>query len=331
MHYTMGMTPAWAAPDAPRSPYGIGSKAAPPDDLKHWDRYVRAVASRYRGRIGAYELWDYPNIPFRFTRDTATLVQMTNRAADIIEDVDPEATVVCPSIGELWSAAGRRYMAEFARLGGYGRCEAIAIKFHPRSNWGRPEEMTELAVHIDRTLHSVGVNLPIWATGPGHSISEEPKLGEDDANNYAVRYYLAGLYSRHYERMYFYSWGVGNIPLVLQVVKSRPTRAALFVERLQDWLDGASIRSCGLGEPDGLPDGVWQCRFQLPGPSGRPAEGAIRWTAQGAAVMSLEHDAYRIDHLDGRTVPVRGGQALRVTERPVLIRFRAERGPAAGR
>ncbi|WP_395111024.1 BTAD domain-containing putative transcriptional regulator [Actinomadura sp. SCN-SB] len=320
MLYTMGITPSWAAaPDAPRSAYDDGSRTAPPRDLSDWDEYVRAVVSRYKGRIGAYEIWDFANTPEHYTGDLTTLVEMTHRAAAIIKEEDPRATVVCPSFGELWTSQGRRSLAAFATLGGYRSCDAAAVKLHPRRNTGRPEEMTELAVLIYNTLHNAGVHLPMYATGPGHSVPTEKPLRERDANNYAVRFYLAGLYAR-YTRMYFYSWGVQGLPLVLQVEGSAPTRAALFIDRLQDWLDGASVRSCGQGRANGLPDGVWECRFTVPRTRGG-GEAAVRWTAEGAAAMTLERGARRVDHLDGRSVPVRSGRPVVIGERPVLIRF----------
>ncbi|MEU8799415.1 BTAD domain-containing putative transcriptional regulator [Spirillospora sp. NPDC048819] len=323
MTYTMGITPAWAAPDSPRSAYTDDSRTDPPRDLADWDRYVRAVVTRYRGRIEAYELWDYPNTPYHYTGDLPTLVEMTRRAGAIIDAVDPRATVVCPSIGDLWKPEGRRYLARFGAMGGFTPCDAVAVKLHPRQGAGRPEEMTEQAELIYNTLHHVGVHLPMWATGPAHDIPTVEPLGEEDAGNYAVRYYLAGLYAR-YDRMYFYSWGVRNLPLVLQVEGFPPTRAALFVQRLQQWLDGARIRSCGRGRAAGLPAGAWQCRFRLAAPSGGGEEGAVRWMAEGTAEMPVEPGAYRVDHLGGRTVAVRGGQTVTLTERPILIRFRRE-------
>lgn len=323
MLHTMGMTPAWAAPDGPRSPYLDDSRTAPPRDLADWDRYVRALVTRYRGRIEAYELWDFPNTHYHYTGDVETMVEMTRRAAAIIRAEDSRATVVCPSIGDLWGGEGRRWLARFAALDGFRPCDAVAVKFHPREGDGPPEEMTALAGLIYNTLHNEGVHLPMWATGPAHNIPTVRPLGEEEANNHAVRFYLAGLYSR-FSRMYFYSWGVRNLPLVLQVEGSPPTRAARFVDRLQQWLDGARIRSCGRGRADGLPEGAWQCRFQMGG-NGR--EAAVRWMASGTAVMPAEPGAYRIDHLDGRTVPVRAGAAVRLGERPVLVRFRpAETG-----
>lgn len=55
--YTFGGTPAWASPGGPRGPYPDGSRTAPPDNLGDWADFVGAVARRYAGQIGAYELW----------------------------------------------------------------------------------------------------------------------------------------------------------------------------------------------------------------------------------------------------------------------------------
>ncbi|MFE3648861.1 helix-turn-helix domain-containing protein [Streptomyces sp. NPDC059152] len=59
--FTLGGTPPWAAPDGRKSLYADGARTAPPDHLADWDAFVAALTARYRGRIGAYELWDAVN------------------------------------------------------------------------------------------------------------------------------------------------------------------------------------------------------------------------------------------------------------------------------
>jgi hypothetical protein len=54
--FVLGGTPGWAAPAAPKAPYGDGSRAAAPDHMRDWRTFVRALVRRYRGRIEAYEL-----------------------------------------------------------------------------------------------------------------------------------------------------------------------------------------------------------------------------------------------------------------------------------
>ncbi|MGN5381927.1 hypothetical protein ACQ4WX_47025 [Streptomyces lasalocidi] len=51
-------------------------------------RYVRAVATRYAGRITADELWVLAPSPHFFTGDAATPTRMTQRATAVIRRAD---------------------------------------------------------------------------------------------------------------------------------------------------------------------------------------------------------------------------------------------------
>lgn len=323
--FTFGGTPSWASPDGPKTAYDDGSRASPPDDLADWDTYVQAVAARYRGRIEAYELWNLAPSPKFFTGSPRTLADMTKRASRIIKRADPQATVVCPGIGELWQEASRTFLTQFAAAGGYEHCDVAAVKLHQRDFGDKPETVVELAGIIERTFHQAGFHLPLWNTGAAHRIATSAPLSEEQADNYAVRFYLIGLYTR-YERMYFYNWGGTKIPIVLQADGGTPTRAALFVEELQRWLHRARITSCGHGLPDNLPANVWQCRFLLPTSRGEHEPAAIVWADSGEAVMTAQPGAYRVRHLGGRRQETREGAELRVTEQPILVEYRTTAG-----
>ncbi|OIJ99349.1 hypothetical protein BIV25_10030 [Streptomyces sp. MUSC 14] len=67
--------------------------------MDDWVRYVRAVATRYAGRITADELWVLAPSPHFFTGDAATPTRMTQRATAVIRRAGPRATLVCPSRG----------------------------------------------------------------------------------------------------------------------------------------------------------------------------------------------------------------------------------------
>lgn len=318
--FVLGGTPGWAAPAARKAPYGDGSRAAAPDDLRDWDAFVRALAGRYRGRIEAYELWVLANDPRFFTGSTRTLVEMARRADTIIKKADPAATVVCPGMGRLWTPDGRRVLQRFAELGGYQYCDAAGIKLYQKNAADPPETMLTVLHQAGAVLHRAGVDPPLWNTGTTYDIPLEKRLDERHAVDYAVRFYLTGLYGigENLQRMYFYSWGNTRIPLVLQAAEGAPTPAALAVQQLQRWLAGARIRACGQGPPSGLPAGVWQCDFVVAAAGGsRPAH--IRWTSTGTAGTVAPPGARVVRRLDGRSVPVRPGDAVRVGERPLLI------------
>lgn len=313
--FTIGGTPGWAAPDGKKSLYADGSRTAPPDDLADWDAFVRALARRYQG-MDAYELWDTVNDPHFFSGTPGTLVEMVRRASRIIRHEDPRATVVCPSVGHLREAAGLAFMRRFARLGGYEPCDVAGLKMRQRPAQEPPETMAAELAAVDRTLHAAGVGMPLWDTGPDYDVRGQPTVRGARARDYAVRFYLMGLYGRdlHLDRTYFYDWGGVRIPIVLQVEGEAPTAAARAVDRIQRWLDGARIRGCGHGAAAGLPGNVWQCRFLRGG-----RDMVIRWAAVGAATVPAGPGAGAVHRLDGTSSRVTPGAPVRITGAPVLI------------
>ncbi|OEV13383.1 hypothetical protein AN218_03740 [Streptomyces nanshensis] len=320
--FTLSGTPLWAGgEDAHGSGYQ-DSLASPPQDLADWDHFVRKAVERYRGRVDSYELWDYPSHPLHYAGSLATLAEMVERASRIIRREDPSALVACPSFGRLWTAQGRQRLREFARTGAFGSCDAAALKLVPRKPTGPPEEIIELAGDVEDILYEEGVvDLALWNTGTDRDVAVAEPLDARRARDYAVRFYLAGLYSRDagVRRMYFYSWGGTRVPLVVQPVGGRPTEAGRRMERLYGWLAGARISGCGKGRAMRLADGAYTCRFQRGG-----ARFDVYWTSHGRAGLTLPKGAHRLRHMDGSTVRARAGERISFGEEPVLVERRAE-------
>ncbi|WP_406366703.1 helix-turn-helix domain-containing protein [Streptomyces sp. NBC_01546] len=311
--FTMGGTPAWASPNGPRTAYDDGSRTSPPDDLADWKAFVAAVSGRYRGRIAAYELWVMGNDARYFSGSPETLVEMTRTAKAVLDAADPDATVVCPSMGRLWEDEGRQLLERFARLRGYDHCDVAGVKLYQRSAEDPPEQMLGLAAEIDRAFHRGGAHPPVWSTGTTYEIPLQKPLDEPTASAYAVRFFLVGLYAR-YQRMYFYNWGGTKIPIVMQPEGQPPTAAALHVEEARRWVHGARIRSCGSGLAAGLPEGVWQCRLDRDG-----SDAAILWNPTGTARVPVPRQVSQVHHLDGSTSAVRADRTAEVGPLPVLL------------
>lgn len=309
--FTFGGTPDWASPNGAKSVFTDESRAAPPDDVADWERFVRTVAEKYRGRIGAYELWDLANHTDFFTGSMAELEAMTRLAGEAIRAADPDAVVVCPSMGELWDAAALGKLREFAELGGYDHCDAAAVKLSARNDADPPETMLPLAREIENALHGTGIRM--WSTGSAYDINSQRVPDPDLAADHAVRFFLSGLYAQ-YRRMYFYNWGSAKIPLVLQAVGGPPTKAARYVERLHLWLAGSRIHSCGQGREAGLPDNLWQCRFDHDG-----KQFLIWWTVDRSLRVPAAPTTTSVEHLDGSSAPA--GDTLTVTGTPILLRI----------
>jgi hypothetical protein len=318
--FVMGGTPRWASPDGPVGPYADGSRAAPPDRLDDWDTFVRALVDRYQGRIEAYELWVLANDSRFYNGSVKTLVEMVRRASGTIRAADPKATVVCPGMGRLWEPEAVDVLKRFAELGGYRHCDVAGIKLYQRTASDPPETMLALTRTVDRILHHAGVHPRLWNTGTMYEIPLQKPLSRRRAADYAVRFYLVGLYARNanIERMYFYNWGGTKIPIVLQAEGGAPTQAALAVEQLQRWLAHARIHSCGHGLASGLGDNVWECRFTVT-ESRLSHEAVIRWTDSGTAVTAPEPGLAFVHRLDGTMTPVQPGDTITITEQPILL------------
>lgn len=301
-------------PEGPRLRTGL-----PLHFLSHsaWGRFVSDLATRYQGRIDAYEVWVHANDPRYYSDSMEILVEMTRLANRAIKAVDPKAIVVCPSIARLWTDEGRAALRRFAELRGYDHCDVAGVNLSQRQASDPPETMIGLLGQIYDALHDAGVHPRLWNTGVTYEYVRDDPLDEQRAVDYAARFYLVAIYGSDLslERTYFYNWGGSKLPITLQAVGGPPTRAALAMEELQRWLARTTTRSCGQGLAINLPSNVWQCEFTAE--DGRLL--VIRWTDGGTATTSVSPLAEEVRSIDGTSRPLRAGDAVHVPETPILI------------
>lgn len=106
-------TPAWACRDG--DPVGAGA-CVPRDGL--FPRFVRAVATRYRGAIGVYGIWNEPDQPDFWHGDGLSYVDaLLVPAATVIREVDPSARVAAPELSGSWGSSVRAPEAFFDAIG----------------------------------------------------------------------------------------------------------------------------------------------------------------------------------------------------------------------
>lgn len=116
MVFTLFGTPVWAsARPTEQGAYGPGNLGlqAEPANMADWNSFCTAVATRYRGKIKYYEVWNEPNYNnngitttspyFYFSGTFAKLSEMVRRASQAIKSVDPTAKIISPS-ATTWSA-----------------------------------------------------------------------------------------------------------------------------------------------------------------------------------------------------------------------------------
>jgi len=101
-------TPSWASSVRTSRADEERIAAGPPANLEDWRHFVDRIASRYKGRIEAYEVWNEPNWHHFYTGDIQTVVEMTRIAAESIHAIDPGALVVSPSAPVSTDSSGLR-------------------------------------------------------------------------------------------------------------------------------------------------------------------------------------------------------------------------------
>ncbi|MCY3575059.1 MAG: hypothetical protein OXG92_15430 [Chloroflexi bacterium] len=92
---------------------------APPDDLQDFVNFAAAVASRYRGRVSHYQIWNEPNIYPEWGDnpvDPAGYAQMLCRTYAALKAIDPTIVVVSGAIAQTIALDGYWGMSDLVYL-----------------------------------------------------------------------------------------------------------------------------------------------------------------------------------------------------------------------
>ena len=314
-----GMTPAWASarPDE-KGVYRRGDTAEP-RSIADWERHVRATATRYKGRIRHYELWNEVNAGTGFFSGTPeAMFKLQKSAYAIVKQVDPAAVFVAPSsVGE--SAHQLRWFEDYLALGAAKHADVIGYHFYqPRK---KPEAILELIQKVRGAMVRQGAgHLPLWNTESGYwmALGQAAKAAAADASwpaldamtaeAYVARALILGWWGG-LDRFYWYAWDNRELGFVNAARKIMPAgRAYLTVAR---WMTGARLRDCRLDVD------IWRCELLRDG-----RRAWLVWNAGDEArtwqVPKL--NATHVESLDGAAHPLDGTGTLLIDGRPRLLK-----------
>jgi hypothetical protein len=246
-----GKTPMWTSSIRPANPQDRSFESGAPLSLDDWREFVLKVANRYKGRIGAYEVWNEPSYHQFYRGDVHTMVEMTRIASQAIHSVDPEALVVSPS---PTTVDGLPWLHSFLDAGGGNLVDVIGYHFYVTP--GAPEEIVSLAARVKLEMAGHHVSLPIWNTETGWS---KPKTfaSNDEASAYVSRALLLAWVSG-ISRFYWYAWDNRNW-VTLNMTEGndyRPNATAQAYDRFESWLIGHRVESCSQHA-----DRTWVCHL----------------------------------------------------------------------
>ncbi|MES3020107.1 MAG: glycosyl hydrolase [Pseudomonadota bacterium] len=271
-------TPRWAASEPRRvGAYGIGANTAPAR-LADWSAYVSAVARRYKGVVGAYEIWNEPNLARFFSGTPQQMAALTHSAARAIREADPAAKVVCAGITGSY---GLRWLKDYLAAGASTDCDVIAYHFYVHH--GSPEKMVPVIAQVREVLRGAGIgDMPIWNTETGWVIddghsnaaaagvpTEWRALSMSKAVAYVPRALLLAR-SNGVERFYWYSWDHGSMGLSAGRGTGM-TPAARVYTSFRNYVIGGRVDRCA------RQGALWRCALVLQ--DGTRAEAL--WSEQG--------------------------------------------------
>lgn len=311
---TLGITPRWAA-SRPNEKfvYGDGGNS-PPRDLRDWEDYVHTVATRYKGRIRYYELWNEPTFDEIdkgrgfYAGSARTMVELGRIAHRVIKTVDPENKLISPGFTD----EGQR-LDLYLRLGGRDITDVVAHHFYPE----KPELLPHHIGYVRSVMAKHGLaHVPLWNTetgywleAPGEKNSPNWPHSEAELAGYMARVLVLGAASG-LDRFYWYSWEktmFNRLPADIQ--SNGAIRAYMQAMR---WLRGARIAACT--SPD---RSVWVCELAL-----GERRARMVWSAKGTVpwVPPADWRAVQVETLDARAMPYAQGETLQLGPVPLLVK-----------
>lgn len=309
----LGLSPTWAsARPTEKSGYSPGY-AAEPRDLNDWRNYVRTIATRYKGRVHAYEMWNEPNLKNFYTGSLTQLMQLVSVAYQTLKEIDPAIIVCSPA---FTAAGGIPMFEQYMKAGGTRYADAIG--YHLYVSPGLPEEMVGLIQQVREIMTRNGAaNKPIWNTETGWAIQNKQSvvkqaLSPDEAASYLARSFVLS-WASGVSRFYWYSWDNFNMGLVDHDGKTLKSPAIAYGE-LEKWLIGARMDSC-----DTDTNGTWTCTISRDG----GYQGWIVWNPNTRRTFNFpippQWNVIRIRDLLGHMSNLAPGASVEVSLMPNLL------------
>jgi hypothetical protein len=252
---------------------GLG-QCFPPADLnvdgtgtnQHWIDWVTAVASRYKGRIKYYEIWNEPTAPVMWQGTDPQLVRMTQDARCIVvgtgcsslsnytlKAIDPSAEITTPA---YVTDTGITAMASFLSAGGGQYVDVIA--YHGYVQWPHwPEQAVSDAASLQNVLANANQQQkPLFSTEGG--FGAKAAVSDPDQEAAWIARYVILMQSIGIARSYWYAWDAATTPFWSS---SNGTEAGgTTYSEMTKWLVGATLSS-----PCVATGTVWQCGYIRPG------------------------------------------------------------------
>lgn len=348
--YDFGRTPGWAQCASNNAKCGSGNASAacdynttaqggpgqcfPPKDLnadgtganQNWINWVTAVASRYKGQIKYYEIWNEPSAPAMWQGTDPQLVRMTQDARCIIvgtgcsslssysqTGIDPSAQITTPAFVSDQYTTVYDAMQSYLQAGGGAYVDVIA--YHGYVQWPNPpEQAASDFTKLQGILSSANqLNKPVFSTEGGYGVYHT--ITDQDQQTAWIARYLLLQQSSGIARSYWYAWDAADTPFWAQ--GSGTLIGGSTYGQIASWLIGATLSS-----PCAASGTVWQCGYTRPNGYKSLAVWDTSKTCQSGTCTTSSFNVpsgytYSVD-LSGNKTSV-SGSTVEVGIKPILL------------
>jgi hypothetical protein len=238
----LSYSPPWASakPDQPGD--WKNGTVGPVRDMNDWRDYVRAVGTRYKGKIHVYEMWNEPDRPRAWQGDMDSMVQMVKEGSQILKQIDPTVTIVSPSATH---PRGPGWLDQFLAKGGANYVDVIGFHFYTGNNGTMtpPETVVPLIQNVKSLMAKYNVNKPLWNTEAGW-------LGPDFFSDEQQSAYVARAVVLNWvsgvSRYYWYAWDSHKGSQIEMVAADSytPNPAGKAFATIQQWIGGSVVKRC---------------------------------------------------------------------------------------
>jgi arabinogalactan endo-1,4-beta-galactosidase len=261
--YVLGSTPEWAAKQIdPQAFYYGGGTASDVKSLSMWRDWVRAVATRYKGRITSYQIWNEANLASFWAPQAKgnwkRMARLTEIAADEIRAIDRRAKIASASSTVIQAKRFSKESFFYRYLRSVKKrkidLDAISVHLYPWTTkgpgGGRPVERLSALELARQVMSDVGLSrVPMWDTEVNYGNRRDNGHPREVFTPKVGAAYLARTYvdSARYgvTKVFWYAWdshvmGISTTdPDTGEVIA--PGRAFFTVE---DWMSGAKWGGC---------------------------------------------------------------------------------------